>query len=835
MERDENIEINRIIDILKSKKILIAFILSLFIVLGYFYSYHYIKPEYKSTTTLLLIPNNSEESKTITNSDLTLNSGLISTYSNIAKNSKVLKKVIENLNLQITESELLKRIEISIVKDTHILEISVKGSNAETVTDITKELANVFLAEIKEIYQLDNIGIVDEAQIPNAPYNISHPKDIAIFIMIGAFASFIYVMIVYIFDNTIKKDIDIERYIKVKALGNIPINVNKKNEIVERNNAKSYVTECINTIRTNILYMNSTKKAKTILITSCTPREGKSWVSANIAASFAETNRKVLLIDADMRKGRANKIFGVDNKEGLSSYLHYITGDIKQDIELGRKYIKETQIPNLHILSNGTIPPNPSELLASSGMKELVVLLKNIYDIIIIDAPPCKLVSDSIVLSTIVDSTVLVVNAEKTKISDLKEVKKSINIVGGKIIGAILNKLKVSGKTYSKSYYYGHSNKEHTYEMKEKRIITVDEIIDRAIPVLKAKEFNIFFDEDKRSNKYNEESSILNYKNETDKNMDKLIKNQDRYLEKVANTVSDIKVQLNTNMFQDKLKSKKSEDYVEEAIAKKIEELQQKNNEELKKEIKNITNTEELNKISEQLEKVKANYETVLEQMKNTNTNEQLVEELAEKNLSLSKEQIREILREEIEKIKEINNVDNLNKGKNITYVDETSNQYNMEEIYEKIEDVRLNYGSLIKEIVNSNNERMEEMQEENQKLLQQQLSNINYTEQINHMNEMISNLKDSYLELSNIVRTTTNGEQQINNENVIDLKTLKKQKEEQIQNQTQRLTRQLRKRVFSIEEDISYEDLEKTAVCVIPIDKKDTSNLAEVTYENMI
>lgn len=835
MGKDENIEINRIIDILKSKKILITFILIIFIVLGYFYSYHYVKPEYKSTTTLLLIPNNSEESKTITNSDLTLNSGLISTYSNIAKNSKVLKKVIDNLNLNITEAELLKRIEISIVKDTHILEISVKGSNAETATDITKELANVFLAEIKEIYQLDNIGIVDEAQVPNAPYNISHPKDIAIFIMIGAFASFIYVMIVYIFDNTIKKDVDIERYIKVKTLGNIPINANKKNEIVERNNAKSYITECINTIRTNILYMNSTKKAKTILITSCTPREGKSWVSANIAAAFAETNRKVLLIDADMRKGRANKIFGVDNKEGLSSYLHYITGDIKQDIELGRKYIKETQIPNLHILSNGTIPPNPSELLASSGMKELVALLKNIYDIIIIDAPPCKLVSDSIVLSTIVDSTVLVVNAEKTKISDLKEVKKSINIVGGKIIGAILNKIKVSGKTYSKSYYYGHSNKEHTYEMKEKRIITVDEIIDRAIPVLKAKEFNIFFEEDKRSNKYDEESSILNYKNETDNNMDKLIKNQDRYLEKVANTVSDIKVQLNTNMFQDKLKSKKSEDYVEEAIAKKIEELQQKNNEELKKEIKNITNTEELNKISEQLEKVKANYENVLEQMKNTNTNEQLVEELAEKNLSLSKEQIREILREEIEKIKETNNADNINKERNATYVGETSNQYNMEEIYEKIEDVRLNYGSLIKEIVNSNNERMEEMQEENQKLLQQQLSNINYTEQINHMNEMISNLKDSYLELSNIVRTTSNGEQQINNENVIDLKTLKKQKEEQIQNQTQRLTRQLRKRVFSIEEDISYEDLEKTAVCVIPIDKKDVSNLAEVTYENMI
>lgn len=829
MGKDENIEINRIIDILKSKKILIAFILVLFIVLGYFYSYHYVVPEYKSTSTLLLIPNNSDESKTITSSDLTLNSGLISTYSNIAKNSKVLKKVIENLNLNITEAELLKKIEISIVKDTHILEIAVKGSNAEVATDITKELANVFLEEIKEIYQLDNIGIVDEAQIPNAPYNISHLKDIIIFFAIGIFASFVYVMIIYIFDNTIKKDIDIERYIKVKTLGNIPINTNKTNEIVERNNTKSYVTECINTIRTNILYMNSTKKAKTILITSCTPREGKSWVSANIAASFAETNKKVLLIDADMRKGRANKIFGIDNTEGLSNYLYSITGNIKEDIELGREYIKETQIPNLHILSNGPIPSNPSELLASSGMKELVTLLKNIYDIIIIDAPPCKLVSDSIVLSTIVDSTVLVVNSEKTKISDLKEVKKSINIVGGKIIGAILNKIKVSGKTYSKSYYYGHSNKEHRYEMKEKRIITVNEVINKAIPALKAKDYNIFSDEEIRNNKYNEEQNSLNYKNENDYNMDKLIKKQDKYLEKVANTVSDIKVQLNANMFQDKLKSKNSENNVEETITKKIEELQQKNN-------------------------------------------EQLVEELSERNLSLSKEQIREILREEIsnasymekfneafneiskvksnynkliEEVRELNNTDQLLKqmkelnNAKTGHTNEISNQYNMEEIYEKIEDVRLNYGSLIKEIVNSNNERMEEMQEENQKLLQQQLSNIDYTEQINNMNEMISNLKDSYLELSNIVRTKNNGEEAINHKNVIDLKSLKKQKEqrqeEQTQDQIQKLTRQLKKRVFSIEEDISYEDLEKTAVCVIPIDKKDASNLAEVTYENMI
>lgn len=369
MERNENIEIKRISDILKRKKIIIVFLLIIFTTVGYIYSYKYIVPEYKSTETLLLIPNKVNESETITNSDLTMNSGLISTYSNIAKNTKVLKKVIKNLELNMTEEQLLDKMEINIVKDTHIIKISVSDKDPRLARNITKELSKVFLKEIKDIYNLNNIGIVDEAQLPNNPYNINHIKDTAIFLALGIMISFGYILTIYILDNTIKKEDDIEKYIKIKALGNIPINQNKKQELIERNNAKSYITECINTIRTNILYMNSTQNAKTILITSCTPKEGKSWISANIAVSFAETNKKVLLVDADMRKGRANKIFNVDNEEGLSNFLYHITGDVKKDIELGRKYIKETAISNLHILTNGTIPPNPSELLGASSMK----------------------------------------------------------------------------------------------------------------------------------------------------------------------------------------------------------------------------------------------------------------------------------------------------------------------------------------------------------------------------------------------------------------------------------------------------------------------------------
>ena len=207
MNKNENIEFKRMLDILNNKKRIIALILILFIALGYLYSYYYVVPEYKSTSTLLLIPNDDE---TVTSSDLTLNSGLISTYGNIAKNSKVLKQVINNLNLNIQEGQLLSKIEINIIKDTHIMEISVSDTDPQMATNITKELSNVFLNEIKQIYNLNNIGIVDEAQLPDTPYNINHIKDMFVFVCMGIVVSFAYIVIIYLFDNTIKKEEDIK-------------------------------------------------------------------------------------------------------------------------------------------------------------------------------------------------------------------------------------------------------------------------------------------------------------------------------------------------------------------------------------------------------------------------------------------------------------------------------------------------------------------------------------------------------------------------------------------------------------------------------------------------
>ena len=405
-----------------------------------------------------------------------------------------------------TEKELLSNIQVNTAKDTYVIEIGVTNEEPQKAMEIAKEISNVFLEEIKGIYRLDNIGIVDEAQLPKQPYNINHKKDIIMFLAIGMMVVAGYTSIVYLFDNTLKTEEDIEKYIDIKSLGIIPIHEEDKKEILDRKEAKSYITECINTIRTNILYRNTSKNAKTILITSCTPREGKSWVSANMAVAFAQTNQKVLLIDADMRKGRTHKIFKIKGTEGLSNYLYHMTGEKEKDIKLGKQYIRESDIANLHILTNGTIPPNPSELLDSEKMKELIGFLKKMYDIIIVDAPPCRLVTDSMILSTIIDSTVLVVNAGKTKINDLKEVKKSIQTVGGKIIGAILNKKKVSEKTYSTKYYYGHVvEKENQEEIKQEKLKPIDEVIKEAILNVKEEDSK----KNKKENKLEEKEAEI--------------------------------------------------------------------------------------------------------------------------------------------------------------------------------------------------------------------------------------------------------------------------------------------------------------------------------------
>ena len=226
-----------------------------------------------------------------------------------------------------------------------------------------------------------------------------------------------------------------------------------KKELIAHKDPKSPVSEIFRTLRTNIQFMSSNKKLKTLLVTSTYPGEGKSWVSSNLAVAFAQAGKRVILIDADMRKGRIYNIFGVLPRPGLSNYLSGVNENSQEANNL-INYLRETEVPNLFVMPAGNIPPNPSELLITPQMVELLEELKQECDLIIIDGTPSKLVTDAVILSRIVDSTIVVTAHNQTKKDDLQKVIRDIKNVGGNIAGVVYNKIPVSAKKYNETYYY---------------------------------------------------------------------------------------------------------------------------------------------------------------------------------------------------------------------------------------------------------------------------------------------------------------------------------------------------------------------------------------------
>lgn len=252
-----------------------------------------------------------------------------------------------------------------------------------------------------------------------------------------------------------------------------------KKELIVFKDPKSPISEIFRTLRTNIQFMNTKKNSKTILVTSTFAGEGKSWVSSNLAVTFAQTGKKVLLIDADMRKGRQYTIFGILPKPGLSNYLSGINlNDNEKASEDVTDYIQKTAIENLYVMAAGNIPPNPSELLISPQMVNLLNEVKELCDIIIIDGTPSQLVTDSLILARMVDSTVVVTACEETKKEDLKRVISNIQNVGGKIAGVILNKVPVSAKKYEERYYYSSTTRDSGNSNKKRNPISSDAMKD---------------------------------------------------------------------------------------------------------------------------------------------------------------------------------------------------------------------------------------------------------------------------------------------------------------------------------------------------------------------
>lgn len=203
--------------------------------------------------------------------------------------------------------------------------------------------------------------------------------------------------------------------------------------------------EAFRSLRTNIQFSNIDHDLKKLLITSSVPDEGKTTVAINLARSFAQNNKKVLLMDCDLRNPSVGKELNIENTLGLTNL-------VIGNKDISSVVIKDTEAQNLDILFSGPIPPNPSEILSSEFMKNLLHSLEDKYDYIIIDSPPAGIITDAAILSTITDATILVARANSTKKDEIWGTIDKINAVNGKILGVVMTFVQKANAKYG-SYY----------------------------------------------------------------------------------------------------------------------------------------------------------------------------------------------------------------------------------------------------------------------------------------------------------------------------------------------------------------------------------------------
>ena len=233
----EELDLKELFGIFWAKKVQIVLIILIFMVIGIIYTVGFTTPKYSAETTLKLASQKNEQQNSITittstSTELTVNSKLVSTYSELIKSKNVIRQVIANLNLgnSISEEELKNNVTVSSVKETEIIKITVTTKIPVNSSKIANEMAKVFAEKVKEIYSIENVQVVDEAETPTTPSNINHKKDILIFAFIGAVVSAMYVLIANMLDTTVKTPEDVEKGVGLPVLVTIPYIENFGNE-----------------------------------------------------------------------------------------------------------------------------------------------------------------------------------------------------------------------------------------------------------------------------------------------------------------------------------------------------------------------------------------------------------------------------------------------------------------------------------------------------------------------------------------------------------------------------------------------------------------------------
>jgi polysaccharide biosynthesis transport protein len=317
-------------------------------------------------------------------------------------------------------------------------------------------------ASLSSGINVSNAQVVDGATIPDSPARPKRMLNMALAMFVGLFGGIFAAFFVEYMDDTIKTPDDVEKVLALPFLGYVPTTDHDEGPIYMFSGPRATIAEAYRTIRTSIMLSSAEERPfrplQVLLVTSTTPNEGKTTTAANLAVAMAQMGERVLLIDTDMRRHNLHKVFKIENLIGISDMIVD-----QNNIPLGIH--PQTEIPNLSIITGGTLAPNPSELLGSIRMRDLISRLRGEYDRIILDSPPLMAFSDCLVLSRLADGVVFVVWGGETGKENIRKTVQSLQGVGARILGTVLNNVDFSRN--SSSYYYYHPYYDYYYGEKE--------------------------------------------------------------------------------------------------------------------------------------------------------------------------------------------------------------------------------------------------------------------------------------------------------------------------------------------------------------------------------
>lgn len=476
-------------------------------------------PVYQASTTLLI--NEAPSNKTADYNALLTSERQARTYAQLMSKRPVLEAVIGQLGLDLNPDALHEMVSINLVRDTQLIVIDVQDTDPERAAQIANTLVIVFSDQLQatqasrfasskdslqkqigdvetqieatrdqiqaaqdadetarletrltqhqqtynnlimsfeqvrmaEAQTLSGVAQVEPAITPRAPIRPNVFQNTILAGLVGLMLAAGLIFALDALDDTVKDPEEISKQFRLPVLGVIAEFAGDEQELITLHAPRAPVSEAFRSLRTNIQYASVDKPIRSLLVTSAAPSDGKTTIISNLAVVMAQGGRRVTLVDADLHRPRIHRVFESDNSSGLSGIF------VQPKVQLNG-WVQATNLPGLQLVSSGALPPNPSELLGSNKMREILDALLADNDIVLLDTPPVLSVTDSSVLAPLVDAVLLVIRPGATHSGALKQAIEQLHRVNANLIGFVINGIGLHNSSYS--YYYRDYYKRYT-------------------------------------------------------------------------------------------------------------------------------------------------------------------------------------------------------------------------------------------------------------------------------------------------------------------------------------------------------------------------------------